>query len=488
MSTLLASLSLSVLLTLCAVAQQVTLHIRGHITDAATHRAVGGVAVSAIEASHSATTDANGFFSLELREGIKPGAEVRVHIEKEGYNAIDVTEAASETVTYAIQISRPGRAAHSAHTAFPAVKEMSFSTLIPFNDGPGDAIPKYKVIGSEPHDFPSLGLFYARISQWANEALEGHDKPHSVDEVNAFLKEIVRYHILDWSTQLEHDRSGISWDYRTGMKSITFAAIAPPDPVDYPPEKIIELLSQTPTGAIRSVMEFWKTTPTKFRVPAGSTLRFVQSVENRSDAASIEISKPNTYLMTLSVLPGLTLNNYGFIPPYFEATSETIGHIRSFDFLVKFRFELKRNKATDTQVQEQYLKWAQGLFDGLRESIQGPPKPPLKQRTLLLANRIQIFAKQRAQAYANQRILLYPSTEEDQRKRHEFDLETIREFNNALGIELNAVLGELASSGLDTTDAQNLAATIGLPDTIARMSEEMRHLAWQIDENGNLIH
>jgi len=84
---------------------QAILHVRGHITDATTHMTVAGVSVGAIIARHSAMTDVNGFFSLELRDEVKPGDAVTIHIEKLGYHAIDVTVAASEAVPYPIQIS-----------------------------------------------------------------------------------------------------------------------------------------------------------------------------------------------------------------------------------------------------------------------------------------------------------------------------------------------------------------------------------------------
>ena len=99
---------LTALLAPTAAAQQHPriLHIRGHITDATTRDAVAGVTVSAVEGRHSATTDVNGFFSLELREGIKPGDDVRIHIEKDGYRADDITEVASENVTHPIKMSQ----------------------------------------------------------------------------------------------------------------------------------------------------------------------------------------------------------------------------------------------------------------------------------------------------------------------------------------------------------------------------------------------
>lgn len=61
------------LLMLSSAAQQGTiLHIRGHLTDASTGRGVAGVSISSVQARHGATTDANGFFRLDLRDGAKP--------------------------------------------------------------------------------------------------------------------------------------------------------------------------------------------------------------------------------------------------------------------------------------------------------------------------------------------------------------------------------------------------------------------------------
>jgi hypothetical protein len=98
------------LLTLGSFAQQgAILHVRGHVTDGVTHRDLAGVAVSAVEARHSTTTDTNGFFSLELRNGPRPGDDVRIHVEKTGYRADDLTVAVSETVTQPIQLVPRGK-------------------------------------------------------------------------------------------------------------------------------------------------------------------------------------------------------------------------------------------------------------------------------------------------------------------------------------------------------------------------------------------
>lgn len=107
MNTLLRRSSLFLSLALCSAAQQgLTLHVRGRITDATTRSPVAGVTVSTVQARHNATTNVNGFFSLELRDGTKPGDDVKIHIEKQGYRAYDGREAASESVTYPIEISQ----------------------------------------------------------------------------------------------------------------------------------------------------------------------------------------------------------------------------------------------------------------------------------------------------------------------------------------------------------------------------------------------
>jgi hypothetical protein len=106
------------------------------VTDAATHAAVAGASISAVTARHDATTDSNGFFALELRDGTKPGDEVRIHIEKAGYRADDVTEAASETVIHPIRISQLGKASGSHRTTqvlppdqnFPAIIRLKYSS------------------------------------------------------------------------------------------------------------------------------------------------------------------------------------------------------------------------------------------------------------------------------------------------------------------------------------------------------------------------
>ena len=187
------------LLTLCSLAQQAMIvHVRGHITDAATHKAVAGVSISSVKARHDATTDVNGFFSLDLRDGMNPGDEVRIHIEKDGYRADDVTEAASESVTYPIQLTAhrtpslgalpKQQAVTSSDSAPPAVtvKESiqgQQSTKPATKESEGSATPKTPLKHTEeskpaPDPCESVGIKLPVVAETFPPAPEGEELPH----------------------------------------------------------------------------------------------------------------------------------------------------------------------------------------------------------------------------------------------------------------------------------------------------------------------
>ena len=265
------------------------------------------------------------------------------------------------------------------HPLPPLIKEDIWSVLIPYNDGDGDPIPTYKMTAADAEKFLSVGLFYTRISGWSRSALEGRGRPQTPEAINSFLEEIVRYHVFDWVDQLQHDRYSQSWDYRTGAKSNAILANAPPDFVEYPKSKIIDLISDTPLSSVGDVMTYWQSRTDSFRVPANTTLQFLTTPENGADAYRIQISNPSLCTLTLSVLHGVTLLNYGFVPPQFELTPETIKHTRSYNIAVKGRLEFKRFSDTDPLLQDEYVKWAEGLFAGLRKSMVTEAGPVLPQ-------------------------------------------------------------------------------------------------------------
>jgi len=260
-------------------------------------------------------------------------------------------------------IKRNERVVQTSTPLSPLIKEKLFSVLIPFNDGEGDPIPQYRP-KNEPAHFASMALFYVRISQWAKSALDGRDKPKSVEDIDTLLQEVVRYHVFVACGELQSDRSGFEWNYKTGMKPIAIPALATPNRIDYPPKAIIENLSKTLMGRT-SEIDYWKKTTDKFSVPAGSTVRFMTSKEGNPGAYDLQISNPAIYTLTFTVQRTLLLNNYGFLPTGFEADADTIKHTRTFNIAIKGKFEFKRTTGTDPIVQEQYIQWTDGLFNGL---------------------------------------------------------------------------------------------------------------------------
>ena len=111
---------LTVLLVLCVAAQAPQpLHLLGYVVDAETGKPLQGVEISAVLAGQTEVTDFEGFFRLELRMSVRPGKDVRIHLEKQGYQAIDLTKAASEEVPYRIPLP-PLHGPHGKRPSKPA--------------------------------------------------------------------------------------------------------------------------------------------------------------------------------------------------------------------------------------------------------------------------------------------------------------------------------------------------------------------------------
>jgi hypothetical protein len=371
-------------------AQDKKLTMSGIVTDSRSHQPVEGATVSVVGSkANPEVTDRNGDFILTFSASSREGEVVRVRVEKAGYQVYEVNTAISPTIPLQFSIGRiapigstrgTNRESTSAHSLPPLIKEEIWSVLIPFNEGDGDPVPTFRMAQTDVEKFPSLGLFYKRISDWSKSALEGRDRPHTPEAINSFLEEIVRYHVFDWIDQLQHDRYSQSWDYRTGAKSNAILANAPPDFVEYPRSKVIGLISNTPLGRVGDVMTYWRSRVDSFRVPANSTLQFLANRENGADTYRIQISNPSLFTLTLSVFHGMTMLNYGFVPAQFELTPETIKHTRSYDIVVKGRLEFKRFSGTDPLLQDEYVKWAEDLFAGLRNSMVAEARPVLPQQ------------------------------------------------------------------------------------------------------------
>jgi hypothetical protein len=370
---LFARLSLPVLLTLCATAQRTSvLHLRGHITDAATRVEVAGVVVSAIEANHSATTDVNGFFSLELREGIKPGADVRIHIQKEGYRADDLTEAASENVTYPIRISRLNKVgSHLTHPyAQPSIQRTArFAVVIPFDTKPGAfPIPR--------DDNPDDPLFrtYQEIHSLAvngtvsDSARETRDmgqitwtfKPVSMDESTIFLAGLLQYYILQSIDSLQRDSLTVS----VGYPAEAHAGIEPPDSETYPDDKLSQMLSNN-----RFFHPFLYRPNygqlTKMRMPRGTIIE-LEEYGGPIERWAVEFKRPN-YFKAEFVIQPFAGTGSGSLPRRFvTAHPETV---MQWPFFVTMRYSIEHHPEDGAFNSESYAHWLDALYEGLTKRM-----------------------------------------------------------------------------------------------------------------------
>ena len=84
--------------------------MRGIVSDTRTRKPVQGASVSAIgkEARAPDVTDRNGRFDIELVPGIKPGDQIRLRVEKEGYKPYDEKIVASEKALVQVPLEAIG--------------------------------------------------------------------------------------------------------------------------------------------------------------------------------------------------------------------------------------------------------------------------------------------------------------------------------------------------------------------------------------------
>jgi hypothetical protein len=375
----------------------------------------------------------------------------------------------------------------------PVVRERVFSVLIPVNDGEGDPIPEYRPKVRDVGDVPPLISLYGDIHRYAKEIADQVNKPKSTEDIDRFLGETVRYFVFTTFGQLESDRTGISMDYRKGMKSIAISGIHPPNEIIYPAKSVVAALSSTMIGSVRSEIGYWQKTSDKFRVPAESKVKFTTTKDNGTNTYNVEISNPAVYAMTFRVNRTLLLDNRGFVPNGFDVTSETLPHIRTFTVAIKADFAFKRTMATDPVLQDEYIKWADGLFDGFAKLLQ-PSKDEVqksvKQRALLLANKIQQFYLEQVERGRSIPVISPPRTKEDNdtnsKNEKDFHDSVVNQFREEFEADVQSIIEEIQRLGLDVTaikmdnDARDYWK---IPNVI----NDLRNLASQIDDNGNLI-
>jgi hypothetical protein len=333
---------------------------------------VAGVRVSAIEARHTATTDVNGFFSLELRDGTNPGADIRIHIQKAGYRADDLTEAASESVTYPIQIFRLGKP--STHGTYPQAqppvqRTARFAVMIPFDMAPGAfPIP----IDENPDD--PLSRTYNEIHSLAangtipDSARETREmgqitwtsRSISMDESTTFLGRLLQYYILESIDSLQKD----SLTVFVGYPAEANAGIEPPDAQPYPDDKLSQMLEDNrffrpflyrPNYGRLSKMKMPKDTIIEFREEGSPPQKCV-----------VEFRRPD-YFKIEFVVEAFAGTGPGSLPKHFVTVHpETV---MQWPFFVTMRYSIEHHPEDSVFNPENYAKWLDALYDGLTKKM-----------------------------------------------------------------------------------------------------------------------
>lgn len=375
MSTFYFRSALTFLLALCAVAQQRTsLYIRGQITDSASRDDVAGVTVSAVEARHDATSDANGFFTLELRDETKAGAAIRIHVQKEGYKSVDLTEAASENVTYAIRISRVGRSHPIGiypHQP-PLQRTAKFVVMIPFDTAPG----AFPIPVDENPDDP-LSRTYQDIHSLALNGtipdsvrkttelgqITWTSRSVSMDESTTFLARLLQYYILESIDSLQRN----SLTLFIGYPAQANAGIEPPDALTYPDDKLEHTLENN--QFFRPFLH--RPNPgqlTKMRMPRDTNIEFKE--EGHPPKKCVLIFERPHYFEADFEIEVFAGTGPGSLPKYFRTTHpETV---MQWPFFVTMRYSIEHRPEDDSFNPDNYAKWLDALYEGLVRKMMLP--------------------------------------------------------------------------------------------------------------------
>lgn len=271
----------------------------------------------------------------------------------------------NQEVRKTIQAYRKERKLPSKGTAVtpylrPLVIQDTFATSVPFTDGGGDkSIP--------PFDPLQLGYgvrdpAFVVTTKFSELAKLVPAKPGTVDDIFGYLCELLQYYIFEYIYFAESELYGISWTAGEAQKSTVTPALTPPDNSLFSQDNLVKLLSANRFGKAR--LSFWN--DKQLKVPQGTTIIFTDAPQ-----WTLQLSHSKLYKLMFSIRRGgLFLDNYGFLPPGFKVSPEDHVRTRSFPLVVEWRFEFYRTKDADPLQQEQYVNWAQSLFQRVRKGIE----------------------------------------------------------------------------------------------------------------------
>jgi hypothetical protein len=269
-----------------------------------------------------------------------------------------------------------GRLAQKAQ--MPLLREVVLSARVPVNIDSGEVIPEYK----RESGVEGAGMFYFRATYLSRAAftsifkgtpnetpvLPASDRPTTEKEAANFVTELSQYVIFLLIDSLQKG----AFEILGG--SASRQPILPPEPVTYPSNELREEVNKNRLSRIGEEAELWRHGK-QVKVPKDTVIRFGQREGDSTISPTylIELQNPSLYTLAAAIFVSGTAKggnpadyvSVGFkVPPNFAS----IGRV--YYLTIKCRFEYRRTASTDAFQQEEYRKWAEALFDGLRTMIE----------------------------------------------------------------------------------------------------------------------
>jgi hypothetical protein len=204
-----------------------TITLTGFVKDDVTRRAIvdAKVTLPGLQAVHEDYTDSKGVFTLGLSSWVKPGATVRIRVEKEGYEIHEEKIAVGIALPY--EISLTPKDVRKKKTSSPKPKEVSFSFISPgvYMVGIG-----WDFIVNHRGPDVSYNAEVMLVDEGNRQQLVNQKKPFLTrDDVNTYLL-VVKYPEVDaygrgsaFATQIpwktlsqDHERYSIEVNWRDG--------------------------------------------------------------------------------------------------------------------------------------------------------------------------------------------------------------------------------------------------------------------------------
>jgi hypothetical protein len=281
-------------------------------------------------------------------------------------------------VVTSVPVGANTQVSESSGALSPFVKEAEFRTQIPFPISevaapPYNQMESRTVPPAELDDIPEeRNDFLINLGLQAMHSRNAGD-PWGTDQIQESLGLALQFQII---RRIDFLQNGAIGTILEKGKSADFVVspVRPPDEAIYPGIQFLQSIEPNrlskepfPQPGTSFIVEGWKIRG--YRVPR-STKITLHNISGKGKALkfSIRLENPSLYFLEISVEPF-----WGPTPylPYGYHTYPGLdaSKINTFHYTVKYHFEFKRRQGTDILQEEEYAKWAEGLFSALRKNL-----------------------------------------------------------------------------------------------------------------------